>query len=208
MCRIATILLVEIDAAWCSRSLFCTAAPSMALSMPTGTGQKIHLQNGHKRSSFILIMTQTGSIVCFILLAAVLGPTVPRANADDEKKVQIHGNDNMKYDVTRIDCHPGQKVTITLTNVGELPKIAMAHNFVLLRPGTDVMAFVAAAAKQEANGYMPPEMADKVIVASKMVGPGESDTISFTAPPPGQYDYVCTFPDHVKAGMRGVLNVK
>ena len=97
-------------------------------------------------------MKLTGSIICLAFLAALLGSAVVRA--DDELKIQIHGNDNMKYDVTRIDCHQGQKVTITLTAVGELPKVAMSHNFVLLKAGTDVTAFAALAAKHEADGYM------------------------------------------------------
>jgi azurin len=55
---------------------------------------------------------------------------------------------------------------------------------------------------------MAPEDADKVIAATKMLGPGETDTVSFTAPAAGTYDYICTFPGHAMAGMRGVLTVK
>jgi len=150
-------------------------------------------------------MNRIAAITCLVLLIVSVPPAL---RADDEKKVQIKANDDMKYDVTRIDATAGQKVTVTLINVGELPKIAIAHNFVLLKAGTDVAAFVKAAATHEAEGYMPPELAGEVIAASKMLGPGESDTISFVAPAAGTYDYICTFPDHVHAGMRGTLNVK
>ncbi len=128
--------------------------------------------------------------------------------ADDEKKVVLHASDQMKYDVVSIDATAGQKVTVTLTNTGTLPKVAMAHNFVLLKAGTDVPAFAMAALSHQDTGYMPPELADKVIVASKLLGPGESDTVSFIAPAAGIYDYICTFPGHALAGMRGTLNVK
>ena len=114
----------------------------------------------------------------------------------------------MKFDVTRIDAAPGQKVTVTLTDVGKLPKEAMAHNFVLLKAGTDVAAFATAAMTHQAQGYLPPEMAGMVIAATKLLGPGESDTVSFTAPAAGTYDYICTFPGHALTGMRGTLNVK
>jgi len=128
--------------------------------------------------------------------------------AQEEKKVTITGNDQMKYDVTSIEVAAGQKVTVTITNGGQLPKTAMAHNFVLLKPGTDVTAFAMAGISQAATDYIAPDQADKVIAKSKFVGPGESDSVTFTAPGPGSYDYICTFPGHVMAGMRGVLTVK
>lgn len=140
------------------------------------------------------------------LFAVVCLPSVLRA--DDEKTVQIKATDQMKYDVTSIDAVAGQKITVTITNIGTLPKAAMAHNFVLLKASTDVSAFAAAAMTHADTGYMPPDMADKVIVASKMLGPGETDTVSFIAPASGTYDYICTFPGHALAGMRGTLNVK
>jgi len=128
--------------------------------------------------------------------------------ADEEKKVTLTGSDLMKYDVTAIEVSAGQKVTLTITNAGQIPKTAMAHNFVLLKPGTDVTAFATAGMSQAATEYIAPDQADKVIVKTKFVGPGESDTISFTAPSAGTYDYICTFPGHVMAGMRGVMTVK
>jgi azurin len=143
------------------------------------------------------------AVICLTLLAVV-----PVLRADDEKKVEIHASDQMKFDVTSIDAVARQKITVTLINSGTLPKVAMAHNFVLLKAGTDVSAFASAALSHQDTGYMPPDMADKVIAASKMLGPGESDTVSFTAPAAGKYDYICSFPGHALAGMRGVLNVK
>ena len=151
-------------------------------------------------------MNRFAAVVCLVTLA--VAAAIPVARAADEKKVEIKASDQMKYDVTSIDAAPGQTVTITLTNAGALPKVAMAHNLVLLKAGTDVMAFATAAMTHQTEGYMPPEMKDKVIVATKLLGPGESDTISFAAPPAGTYDYICTFPGHAQAGMRGVLNVK
>ncbi len=130
------------------------------------------------------------------------------ASADEEKKVVISGGDQMKYDVTSIDVAAGQKVTVTLTNAGKLPKAAMAHNFVLLKAGTDINAFAGAAISHPDEGYIPPEMRDKIIAQTKLLGPGESETITFTAPAAGVYDYICTFPGHAITGMRGVLKVK
>ena len=88
-------------------------------------------------------MRRTLATILLAVLAAVFAS--PMLLADDEKKVQINATDQMKCDVTSIDAAPGQKVTVTLTDVGTLPKAAMAHNFVLLKAGTDVTAFAMAA---------------------------------------------------------------
>jgi azurin len=151
-------------------------------------------------------MNRTVAVIYLTLLAVVSAS--PALWADAEKTVQIQANDMMKFDVTSIDAAPGEKITVTLTNVGKLPKVAMAHNFVLLKVGTDVAAYAAAAMTHQTEGFMPPEMADRVIVASKMLGPGETDTVTFIAPAVGTYDYICSFPGHALAGMRGTLNVK
>jgi azurin len=39
-----------------------------------------------------------------------------------------------------------------------------------------------------------------------MLDHGQSEVISFTAPEPGDYPYVCTFPGHAQL-MRGVMKV-
>lgn len=139
--------------------------------------------------------------------AFILAAFPSRVLAGDEK-ITITGSDQMKYDVTAFEVKAGQKMTVTLTNAGKLPKEAMSHNFVLLKTGADVTAFATAAMTQAANGYIAPDQANKIIAKTKLCGPGESDTITFTAPAAGTYDYLCTFPGHVMAGMRGVMTVK
>ena len=48
---------------------------------------------------------------------------------------------------------------------------------------------------------------DKILLASKLIGPGESQAISFDVPSePGMYPYVCTYPGHWRR-MFGVLVV-
>ena len=50
-------------------------------------------------------------------------------------------------------------------------------------------------------------MKGSVLANTKVVGGGEKDTIEFTAPAPGTYDYICTFPGHY-AIMKGKLVVQ
>ena len=147
-----------------------------------------------------------------MLKAAVIGlafllPTVAVLAEGEVAEVLINGNDQMKYDVEKFEVKAGQKVKLTLKNVGMLPKAAMGHNFVLLKAGTDVTAFAMEAMKFPKKEYLPDSMKGAIIVHTKQLGPDESHTIEFTAPAPGKYDYICTFPGHY-ALMKGVMTVK
>lgn len=153
-------------------------------------------------------MKKRTSILTFIALTITALSAVQAVRADEEKKIEISGGDTMKFDVTAIEANAGQKVTLTLKNTGKIPMPAMGHNFVLLKAGTDAAAFANAGMTHPAEGYIAPEMADKVIAHTKVLGPGESDTITFTAPAAGKYDYICSFPAHAIAGMKGVMTVK
>ena len=85
----------------------------------------------------------------------------------------------------------------------------MAHNWVLLKKGTDGKAYIDAAVTAQATEYLPPALADQVIAHTKMIGAKQSDEITFKAPTePGEYPFVCTFPAHYLAGMHGVMVVK
>ncbi|MFV0416874.1 MAG: plastocyanin/azurin family copper-binding protein [Chthoniobacterales bacterium] len=147
--------------------------------------------------------------LCSVLLGAFLTTSaVYSQDAAAAKEVEITGNDTMKFSLATIEVSPGQEVKLTLKNVGKLPKQAMGHNWILLKSGSDVMAYGAAASKHAAADYIAPELAEQVLAHTKLLGPGESDTITFTAPTePGSYPFICSFPGHV-ALMKGELIVK
>jgi azurin len=120
--------------------------------------------------------------------------------------IQIDGMDNMKYDKTLFKIKAGQDVKLTLKNIGKLPKEAMSHNVVILAPGTDIQAFGEAAVAAKPD-HIPQAMASDVIAHTKLLGPGESDNITFKIPDPGVYDFICTFPGHFGT-MRGKIVVE
>jgi azurin len=123
--------------------------------------------------------------------------------------VAITGNDQMKFSVMAITAKPGELLHVRLKSVGTLPKIAMAHNFVLLAKGTDPTAFATASATAAATAYIPAQLKAKVLASTALVGPGETVDVTFKAPAaPGKYVYLCSFPGHFVAGMKGVLVVK
>lgn len=145
-------------------------------------------------------MFKTIRILAFVL-------TVVACHAAEPKAVEITANDQMKFSVTALDATAGQELSVTLKNVGTIPKAAMGHNFVVLKPGTDVNAFAMAGMSHAEASYIAPEQADKVIVATKVLGPGETDTIKLKLDA-GEYPFICTFPGHALAGMKGVITVK
>lgn len=144
--------------------------------------------------------------------AAAAPTAAPAAGAPAAAAVRvitIEANDAMKFNVTRIEAKPGESLKIVLKNVGTLPKEAMGHNWVLLAKGTDVMAYSTAAMQARATEYIPAALAKQVIAHSKLLGPKQTDEVSFTVPSEvGDYPYICSFPAHAMAGMRGVLVVK
>ncbi|MGB6221533.1 azurin [Haloferula sp.] len=144
-------------------------------------------------------------LISLITLAA----TALGATAQDAVKLELTGNDQMQYDKKELTVTEGQNVTLTLKHIGKLPKAAMGHNVVILKAGTQIPAFAMKAAPAAANDYIPQdEESKKLIVAhTKMIGGGESDTITFTAPAAGEYPYLCTFPGHFGL-MSGKLIVK
>lgn len=110
--------------------------------------------------------------------------------------ITLTGDDDMKYDKTLFKVKADQKITLDFKNVGKQPAAAMSHNVVILKQGTDVQAFGEAAIPAASTGHIPPSMTDDVIAHTKLLGPGESDQITFTLPDAGVYDFICSFPGH------------
>jgi azurin len=123
--------------------------------------------------------------------------------------VAITGSDQMKFSVTSITAKPGEPLHVRLKSVGTLPKIVMAHNFVLLAKGTDATAFANAAALAATTAYIPAQFKAKVLASTALAGPGETVDVTFKAPAvAGQYVYLCSFSGHFLGGMKGTLVVK
>jgi azurin len=141
--------------------------------------------------------------------AAPTTATTPSGPAvHDGRAIEITGNDTMKFSLTEITAKPGEKLSVTLVNIGTTPKFSMGHNWVLLALATDIQPFLVAAAEAVTTDYVPAQRTN-VLAATKLLGPKERDTVTFTAPAaPGRYDFLCSFPGHFQVGMRGVLIVQ
>jgi azurin len=149
-------------------------------------------------------------LVTFVLMCSSLSFAPPRLiAADPPRTVTIVATDDMKYNVTTIDAKPGETLRIRLVARGVIPKVAMAHNVVVLKLGTDIDKLLKEGAPHRANDFIPPSMNAAVIAKTPFAGVGETVQVVFTVPTkPGKYPYICTFAGHYQAGMKGTLVVK
>jgi azurin len=149
------------------------------------------------------------SMFLSLVLAAVVAMSSVHLQAQAPRVVEIEGTDMMKFSVTSITARPGEQLTVRLRVVGKMPKMAMAHNFVLLTASADATAFANAAAMAGATGYIPAARKGDVLANTAMAGAGETVEVTFKAPATaGTYTVLCSFPGHFAAGMRGTLVVK
>lgn len=124
--------------------------------------------------------------------------------------------DQTSYDKRRIVVEIGKQLSIVLENQDFMP-----HNLVITVPGGREEIGMAAdrlpkptRRDSEGRSYVPPS--PKVLHATRLLEPGETETLNFEAPSePGHYPYLCTFNGHwrrmfghlvVVADMKEYLN--
>lgn len=153
----------------------------------------------HVKRGFLATLLAVGALFAAGASAASAAP----------REIVITGNDSMKFNVTKIEVAAGEEITIVFQNVGTMPKQAMGHNLVLLKKDVNAQAYATAALKAAATEYIPAALADQVIGHTKLLGPKQKDSFTFKAPAEaGDYTYLCSFPAHFVAGMKGVMTVK
>ena len=97
---------------------------------------------------------------------------------------------DFKYDPMDASIPAGKEITLNIKNDG-----AVLHEYVIMNLGQT--AGEKFGAEDEGNIYWEVE-----------VDPGQSKTVTFTAPPDaGTYEIVCGTEGHLEAGMKGTLVV-
>jgi azurin len=162
-------------------------------------------------------MTKALSLVCVLAIAPVgtavaqttSATTTTAKPAAGARTIELVTGDNMKFDKTEITAKPGETLHIVVKNTGTMPKAVMAHNFVLLKPGTDQVEFNKAAFNARETDFIPAAMKDAVIANTPLAGTGETVETTFKVPAKaGAYAFLCSFPGHFALGMKGTLTVK
>jgi putative heme-binding domain-containing protein len=113
--------------------------------------------------------------------------------------------ERMIYDKESIAVEVGKPVEFRFSNTDNMP-----HNFAILKMGAlEEVGLLSDSTAQDADAkdrnFVP--KSDKVLLASRLLAPGETQAISFDVPKePGIYPYVCTYPGHWRR-MFGALYV-
>ena len=137
------------------------------------------------------------------------GTEKPAAAAKGVRTVEIVGTEDMKFSLATITAKPGEQLRVRLVVKGAMPKVAMAHNFVLLNNGVSQVDFVSAAVMASATAYIPADKKADILASTALAGAGETVEVTFKVPAAaGDYPYLCSFPGHFQAGMKGTLTVK
>ncbi len=104
--------------------------------------------------------------------------------------------EQMRYDTARLVVEAGKPFQITLENADFMP-----HNLTIIKPGArerigkKAMTMKPDQLDSAGRSYIPDD-AD-ILAATKLLENGQRETLKLTAPADeGDYEYVCTFPDH------------
>ncbi|MEO6436542.1 MAG: PVC-type heme-binding CxxCH protein [Tepidisphaeraceae bacterium] len=123
--------------------------------------------------------------------------------------------EQMRFDTPRLIVEAGKPFEITFENVDFMP-----HNLVIVKPGRSgedggqggrerigkaAMTMKPDQRDSQGRAFVPDDPA--ILAATRMIEHGQRETLKLTAPDiEGNYDYVCTFPDHWQV-MWGTLVV-
>ena len=153
----------------------------------------------------VILRSAIRSLLAVGVFAAASGAAMAAPNCT----VEIEGNDAMQFNLKNIDVSKACKdFTVKLKHSGKLPKAAMGHNRVLTNTA-DVQAVAADGIPAGvANQYV--KTGDtRVIAHTKVLGPGESDSVTFSVKKltaTDSYTFFCSFPGH-SGIMKGTLKL-
>src|SRR4051812_22841861 len=114
------------------------------------------------------------------------------AFAQEVEPIEIKTIAGLRYDPPRFVVKPGAKVKLEIENSDD-----MAHNFVLIAPGSRLEIVNAALTMPVTPEQTFIPQSDSILQHTPVLTPGKSATLEFTAPETeGVYPYVCTYPGH------------
>ncbi len=116
--------------------------------------------------------------------------------------------EQMRYDTPRIVVETGKPFEVIMENMDFMP-----HNLVFVEPGMRMQVSNAVnlmkpdRLDRQGRAYMPDPKKFKVIDGTKLIEAGQKAVLKIVAPTKeGDYEYVCTFPEHAMM-MYGTLVV-
>lgn len=149
-----------------------------------------------------------GGLMCLGALLSACGgggesatPT-PVPSTGKTFEFEIVADDAIQFSQVLLEVEAGSRVSVTLVNNSRDKQF----NWVLTRMGQMLRVVTEGNRAGEAGGYLRSD--DPAIIAStRLVKPGERDTVTFDAPAPGEYQFFTTFPGYYTR-MNGRLVVR
>jgi uncharacterized cupredoxin-like copper-binding protein len=138
----------------------------------------------------------------FVFRSTLVVAFTGAAFAQEAEPIEIKTIAGLRYDPPRFVVKPGAKVKLEVENVDD-----MAHNLVLVTPGTRMEVVTAALTMPITPEQTFIPQSDSILQHTPVLTPGKSATLEFTAPATeGVYPYICTYPGH-GAVMYGAMYV-
>ena len=132
------------------------------------------------------------------------------AAAKGVRTVEIIGTEDMKFSVPTITAKPGEQLRIRLTAKGTMPKIAMAHNVVVLNKSANVTDFVTAAMNARPT-FIPADKKADIIAHTELAGAGDPSQLAFELNAflvAGNLQYVASREPEVLAAVRRAVDTR
>jgi azurin len=140
--------------------------------------------------------------------AAAAAAPAAAAGAAIEVLIKPDTTNPLMYDTKSFTVKAGALVKLTFDNSSPVPQ---PHNWILGKPGSKdkllaASMTMATAPDGMAKGFIPEGNPD-MIAHTKLLQPGEKQTIEFTVAAPGEYPFLCSFPGHAIL-MNGVMKAE
>ena len=119
----------------------------------------------------------------------------------DEFQIDVKG-DALEFRHKFMFALADREIVVTFNNSSSVN----SHNLVIVESKTKDAVAADGTTAGPANNWVPPGD-DRVIANTVLLDPGTSGEVTFTAPAPGTYQFVCTFPGH-NFTMFGEFSVK
>jgi uncharacterized cupredoxin-like copper-binding protein len=133
------------------------------------------------------------AIVPLVFGLAACGSDDDESGASTEISARM---EEFEFAPTSWSVAANEEITVNLENTG-----AVEHEWVILQSGVTI----------ESEADLPDteeELLADFVYWEDEVEPGDSKTLTFTAPDAGTYQIICAIEDHFDAGMNGTLTVE
>ena len=138
------------------------------------------------------------ALVGTVILSACGGSTggTTPAGGGTAAPLAVTAQDTLKFEPAALTAKANTATTVNVKNAG-----ALQHNWVVVKPeDADKVDQAAAAKAGDVTGVAG------VLSGGKLINAGASESVTVNLPA-GTYTYLCSFPGHYQAGMKGTLTV-